>query len=220
MSQSPRKLPTRIKRRTDLERAVAHLVDADADLSRALALAGPVSYNMRPAGFPSLLKIVVEQQLSTASARAIWGRLAERIAPLHPETVLQASDRTLREVGLSAPKIRYCRALSRSVVEGHLDLQRLARLPDASAMAALQEVTGIGRWTAEIYLLFCLGRPDVWPAGDVAVQSALQTAADLPMRPDAQAMDHYADRCRPLRGVAALILWTLYRHLKGRPAWT
>ncbi len=179
-----------------------------------------MTFKMRPAGFSSLLKIIVEQQLSTASAWAIWGRLDAGVKPLTPERFLALDEDTLRGFGLSGPKIRYCRALCRDLVEGRLSLSGLGRLDDERAMAALQAVTGIGRWTAEIYLLFCLGRPDVWPAGDVAVQAALQDIRGLKTRPDARAMDALARPWRPLRGVAALILWNYYRHIKNRPLWT
>ncbi len=213
------KLPTRLRRRADVERAIAHLVAADKHLGRAVEEAGPVGFKMREAGFASLLKIIVEQQLSTASAWAIWGRLVEPVDDPTPDYVLSLSDAKLRKVGLSAPKMRYCRALADDVACGRLDLSRLARLPDAQALEALQSVCGIGRWTAEIYLLFCLGRPDVWPAGDIAVQSALQTVRGLKQRPDPAKMDNLAEGWRPLRGVAALILWNYYRHVKKRPMW-
>jgi DNA-3-methyladenine glycosylase II len=213
------KLPTRIKRRADLERAVAYLASIDPHLSRAVDEAGPVGFKMRPAGFASLLKIIVEQQLSTASAWAIWSRLIEPVDAPIPDYILSLSDAKLRKVGLSAPKMRYCRALAEAVTCGQLDLASLSRLPDEKAMEALQCVKGVGRWTAEIYLLFCLGRPDVWPAGDIAVQSALQFVQGLKERPDPLEMDELAERWRPLRGVAALILWNYYRHVKRRPLW-
>jgi len=211
--------PTRIRRRRDLERAVAHLVRRDNVLAHAVKQAGPVEFKMRPAGYASLLKIIVEQQLSTASAWAIWGRLEAGVTPLEPERLLTMHESDLRAFGLSGPKIRYCRALSQDVVDGALDLKRLARFSDAAAMAALQSVTGIGRWTAEIYLLFCLGRADVWPVGDIAVQAALHEAQGLKARPGPEEMDELGEQWRPLRGVAALILWNYYRHIKARPLW-
>ncbi len=196
-----------------------HLVRADKALAHAVSQAGPVVFKMRPAGYASLLKIIVEQQLSTASAWAIWGRLEAGVTPLDPERFLDMDDSDLRAFGLSGPKMRYCRALSQDVVDGSLKLGRLARMSDEAAMTALQSVTGIGRWTAEIYLLFCLGRPDVWPVGDVAVQAALHDVQGLEVRPGPQEMDVLGERWRPLRGVAALILWNYYRHIKARPLW-
>ena len=196
-----------------------HLVSVDQSLAHAIAQAGPVVFKMRPPGYASLLKIIVEQQLSTASARAIWGRLEAGVTPLDPERFLEMDDADLRAFGLSGPKMRYCRALSRDIVGGSLKLGSLARMGDDAAMAALQSVIGIGRWTAEIYLLFCLGRADVWPAGDIAVQAAVHEVQGLKSRPGPDEMDRLGAQWRPLRGVAALILWNYYRHIKSRPLW-
>lgn len=213
------KLPTCIKRRADLKRAVTYLCASDPHLARAVATAGPVGFKMRRPGFASLLKIIVEQQLSTASALAIWGRLVESVNDPTPDYILSLSDSDMRAVGMSAPKMRYCRVLAEDVVSGRLNLARLSRMSDQKAMDALLSVVGIGRWTAEIYLLFCLGRPDVWPAGDIAVRSAIQNICELDERPRESDTDRLAERWRPLRGVAALILWNYYRHVKKRPMW-
>ena len=174
---------------------------------------------MRPAGFASLAKIIIEQQVSTASAWAVWARIEDHICPLTPDAMLTCSEKTLRGLGLSRQKIRYLRALSEAVLNGHLYLNRLPRMSDDAAMGALKSVTGIGRWTSEIYLLFCLGRPDVWPASDIALQAAWQDLCSLKERPGADELDHVAEAWRPLRGVAALILWEYYRHIKGGPIW-
>lgn len=216
MRKSP---PTRLKTKADLEAAVAHLTSRDGLMKRAVLEAGSPPLRKRKRGFESLLKIIVEQQLSTASANAIWSRLQTGLDVIEPAVVQQADDTTLRSFGLSGPKIRYCRALSEAVLSGDLDLAGLARRPDEVAMEALQSVKGIGRWTAEIYLLFCLGRPNVWPAGDIAVQSALQSLAGYDVRPGPQEMDEAAENWRPLRGVAALVLWNYYRHINQRPIW-
>ena len=182
-------------------------------------LSGQPHFKMRPAGFESLAKIIIEQQVSTASAWAVWARIENEVKPLTPETVLMCSDEMLRGLGLSRQKSRYLRALSESVLNGHLNLTALPRMSDDAVMGALQSVTGIGRWTSEIYLLFCLGRPDVWPASDIALQAAWQDVRGLKARPSVDEMDHLAETWRPLRGVAALILWEYYRHIKGGPAW-
>ena len=216
MRKSP---PTRLKTKADLELAVAHLVAGCPHMKRAVVEAGPPPLRKRKRGFESLLKIIVEQQLSTASANAIWSRLQTGLEVIEPAVVQRADDQTLRSFGLSGPKIRYCRALSDAVLSGDLDLAGLARRPDEVAMEALQSVKGIGRWTAEIYLLVCLGRPNVWPAGDIAVQSALQSLAEFDARPGTQEMDEAAENWRPLRGVAALVLWNYYRHINQRPIW-
>ena len=212
-------LPTRLKTKSDLESAVGHLTSQDVLMKRAVEAAGCPPLRKRKGGFESLLKIIVEQQLSTASANAIWGRLQSGLPVIEPVAVKRASESKLRGFGLSGPKIRYCRALSDAVLSGDLNLTALARCSDDTAMEALQSVTGIGRWTAEIYLLFCLGRPDVWPAGDIAVQSALQNLAGHAERPGPPEMDLAAEDWRPVRGVAALILWNYYRHVNQRPIW-
>jgi len=211
--------PTRLKTKADLETAVAHLVAGCPHMKRAVAEAGAPPLRKRKRGFESLLKIIVEQQLSTASANAIWSRLQTGLQVVEPQAVQRADDATLRSFGLSGPKIRYCRALSDAVLSGDLDLPGLARRSDEVAMESLQSVKGIGRWTAEIYLLFCLGRPNVWPAGDIAVQSALQSLAEYEARPGTQEMDEAAENWRPVRGVAALVLWNYYRHINQRPIW-
>ena len=216
MRKSP---PTRLKTKADLASAVSHLQARCPHLKRAVAEAGPPPLRKRKRGFESLLKIIVEQQLSTASANAIWSRLQSGINEIEPAVILKSDDDTLRSFGLSGPKIRYCRALSDAVLSGDLDLAGLARRSDESAMESLQSVKGIGRWTAEIYLLFCLGRPNVWPAGDIAVQSALQSLAGYDVRPAPEDMDEAAEKWRPVRGVAALILWNYYRHINQRPIW-
>ncbi len=212
-------LPTRLKRKHDLERAVRYLVKQDKHLAQAFRASGAPYFKMRPAGFASLLKIIVEQQLSTASANAIWGRCEDLLPDMTPDCLLACADDDLRALGLSRPKIRYARALANEITKGHLNLTHLARMSDANAMQALQSVTGIGRWTAEIYCLFCLGRPDVWPAGDIAVQAAYQSLHGLDARPSVQDFDGIAEQWRPVRGVAALILWNYYRHVKKRPIW-
>jgi len=212
-------IPTRIRTRKDLDCLIGLVVARDQGLRSAHAVAGNPYYRKRPQGFPSLLKIMVEQQLSRASADAIWGRLTALVPDLTPRMVLNTPEDSLRRVGLSRPKVRYARTIADAVESGSLPLDRLPRLPDDRVMESLCAVTGIGRWTAEIYMLFCLGRPNVWPAGDVAVQAALQMLHNLESRPDARQMDAIAQAWHPLRGIAALILWQYYRHMKNRPVW-
>lgn len=212
-------LPNRIRSQKDLTRLLAHTIDLDHRLAKAHADAGPPFYRKRSQGFESLLKIMVEQQLSRASADAIWGRLQERLGEVIPEKALALSDEHYRSAGLSRPKIRYARALAEAIESSTLNLKALSRQTDEQVMANLCAVTGIGRWTAEIYMLFCLGRPNVWLAGDVAVQAALQMVHGLEKRPDTKQMDELAQSWQPVRGIAALILWQFYRHIKNRPVW-
>ena len=171
--------------------------------------AGDSGLLRRQPGFASLLRIIVEQQVSVASAKAIWGRLEDQV-DLSPESVLQVSDKTLRGVGLSGQKIRYARELATEIIEGRLDLDALQHMSEQDATTELVRVKGIGRWTAEIYLMFVLGRPDVWPAGDVALQNAVRDLLELEVRPNAKEMDVLSEPWRPWRSVAARLFWHSY----------
>ena len=168
----------------------------------------------RPGGFGGLARIIVGQQLSIASAAAIWGRLEARIAPLRSEELIAATDADLRACGLSAPKIRTLRAVSEAVASGSLDLTRLDAAADASVHESLCAVKGIGPWTADIYIMFCLGRRDAFAPGDLALQVAAGHAAGLPSRPKAAELSEMAEAWRPWRGVAARLLWAYYPHMR------
>jgi DNA-3-methyladenine glycosylase II len=184
-------------------------------LMRDLVARGAVPpLRKREPGFAGLAGIVVAQQLSVASAAAIWARLVAALGPLQHGTVLAASDATLRAAGLSAPKIRTLRAMAEAIDGGGLALDGLARLPAEEAHGALTAVRGIGPWTADVYLLFCLGHPDVLPAGDLALQEAARLALGLDARPGEKALREIAERWRPWRGVAARVLWAYYKVIK------
>lgn len=207
---------TRRERERRIAEAVAALTARDADLARAREIGGPFHDRSRKGGFETLVLLVVEQQLSLASAAAIMGRVREAVAPFTPETLLGLGEDRLRGLGLSRAKAGYCRALARAFVDGDLKPVRLARLDDEAAIAELTRVKGIGRWTAEIYLLSALGRLDVLPAGDLALQAAAQHLYGLDERPAAGALREMGENWRPYRSVAARILWQYYRALKGR----
>ena len=199
-----------------LKRGLDALTRADP-VMRALAAAGIVpALRKRPPGFEGLAWIVVGQQVSTASAAAIWGRLRQGLEPATPEAFLRLSDEDLRAAGLSAGKVRTIRAAAREIVEGGLPLDRLHELPAEEAHGLLTRVKGIGPWTADIYLLFCLGHADAFPAGDLALQEAARLAADLAARPSEKELLALAERWRPWRGVAAKVLWAYYRIAKSR----
>ncbi len=198
--------------------ALADLAGRDADLARAIQLGGPLPDRRRPPGFATLAKIVMQQQLSLASAAAIWGRFEAAAAPFTPANVLALSEPDLRAVGLSRQKADFAHALARAVEGGRLDLDRLAEMDDDAALAHLCDVRGIGRWTAEVYLLFALDRSDIWPAGDLAVQAALQHLKGWDARLRGKPAITVADPWRPHRGVAARVLWQYYRVIKGRAA--
>lgn len=206
----------RIHTEADLEVGVTALLKVDARFAALLERTGAPPLRRRPDGFAGLAATIVAQQLSTASANAIWGRLAAAYDPLEPAALLRARADRLRRIGLSAPKIRALKEIARAVERGQLALAGLADLPAEDAHAALVKVHGIGPWTADIYLLSCLGHADAWPAGDLALQEAARLAFSLPARPTAKEMVPLAEPWRPWRGVAARMLWTYYRAVKGR----
>jgi DNA-3-methyladenine glycosylase II len=204
-------MQSHIHTEADLEAALTALEKADPRFVALLATAGRPPLRRRTDGFAGLAAIVVAQQLSTASANAIWGRLAAAFDPLDPAAILRARPARLAQLGLSAPKIRALKAIARAVKRGDLALAALGELAAEEAHATLTAVHGIGPWTADIYLLSCLGHADAWPAGDLALQEAARLAFALPARPTAKEMQALADPWRPWRAVAARILWTYYR---------
>lgn len=199
-----------------LKRGLDALMQADSVMAGLVAGGAMPVLRRQPPGFEGLAWIVVGQQLSTASAAAIWHRLKTQLDPIAPEALLALSDENLRAAGLSAGKIRTLRALAADIREGRLPLDRLHLLPADEAHALLTKVKGIGPWTADIYLLFCLGHPDAFPGGDLAVQEAARLAYGLETRPDAKSLTALAERWRPWRGVAAKVLWAHYRIIKAR----
>ena len=200
-----------------LREATERLLTKDSELiERLIAIGGPPPLRRREAGFAGLAAIIVAQQVSTASATAIFGRLHARIVPLEAAEIARATEEDLRACGLSNAKIRALRALAQTIVEGGLDLEGLGSLDAEDAHKALVAVKGVGPWTADVFLLFCLGHPDAFPAGDVALQEAAKLALNLKQRPDAARLERIAERWRPLRGVAARMLWAYYRGVKAR----
>jgi DNA-3-methyladenine glycosylase II len=209
-------MQTHIHTDADLERGLAALADADPRFAALVATGGKPPLRRRPGGFAGLAAIIVSQQLSTASAAAIWGRLAAAFEPLDVASILRVRPARLARLGLSAPKIRTLKAIARAVAREGFVLENLADLPADDAHAALTALHGVGPWTADIYLLACLGHADAWPAGDLALQEAVRLAFALPARPTAKEMHALAEPWRPWRAVAARILWTYYRAVKGR----
>ena len=208
----------RLESQADVDAAVRVLVRQDPRLKPVLAVAGPPPLRRRPGGFAGLASIICAQQLSTASAGAIWGRFSAAFDPLHHDRIRRCRATSLARVGLSAPKIHTLKAIAAAIHKKHLDLDALIDWPADEAHAALTAVHGIGPWTADIYLLFCLGHADAWPAGDLALQEAARMAFALKMRPTTKEMGPLAEPWRPLRGVAACLLWSYYRALKRRDA--
>jgi DNA-3-methyladenine glycosylase II len=201
---------------SDLDTALAALAAVEPRFAALVASAGKPPLRRRPDGFPGLAATVVSQQLSVASAGAIWGRLAAAFDPFEPAAIMRARAARLARLGLSAPKIRALKEIARAVARGRLGLATLGELAAEDAHAALTQIHGIGPWTADIYLLSCLGHADAWPAGDLALQEAARLAFGLRGRPDAKQMIALAAPWRPHRAVAARVLWTYYRAVKGR----
>lgn len=189
----------------------AWLAARDARFARALQLTGPLPLRRRPDGFAPLLSAIVSQQLSVASAAAIWGRM-QAAGLTGPGRIIRASDDDLRGVGLSRQKIRYARALA----EARIDYAALRDAPDDAVLATLTQVSGIGTWTAEIYAMFILGRADVFAPGDLALQEAARLLFELPERPKERALRAMAEAWSPWRAVAARLLWAYYRVAKHR----
>ena len=200
----------------DLHKALKQLVEADPRLAPVLNKAGTPGLRRRPAGFPGLCAIVVSQQLSTSSARAIWTRLQAAFDPFHHDDLRRARAPKLARLGLSKPKIKTLKAIGAAVSRGAIDLEAVGRMEADDAHNALVALHGIGPWTADIYLLFCLGHADAWPAGDLALQEAARLAFDLKARPDAKKMIALGETWRPWRGVAAHLLWAYYAAIKRR----
>lgn len=175
----------------------------------------PFAWRVRPGGFAGLARFVVDQQVSTASAEAIWTRVLAGLGEVSAARVLAHED-GLAGLGLSRPKIRYLIALAEAERDGRIDFAGLALLDDARATSALTALTGIGRWTAEVYLMFCEGRLDLFPAADIALQEAIRLADRAEVRLGEKAAYARAEAWRPYRSVAAHLLWAGYRALKAR----
>ncbi len=197
----------------DIARGVKLLRSRCAFIRKAHDITGDPSLRRRPGGFEGLVRIINGQQLSVASATAIHARLLVTVQPLSAQNILTVSDDVLRGCGLSRPKIKTVRALSQAVIDG-LDLDALADLHEAEAAKRLLAVSGIGPWTADIYLMFCMGRADVFASGDLALQIAAHDLLGLDARPTTKEMAIIAARWRPWRAVAALVLWAYYADLK------
>ena len=200
----------------DLQAGLAQLIVSDPRLRSIADQAGAFSLRRREAGFRGLCAIVCGQQLSTASAAAIRERLFAAFDPFHHDTLRRVRTDKLRRLGLSAPKIKSIREIAKAVAKGRIDLALVGDMDADQAHAALTALHGIGPWSADIYLLFCLGHADAFPAGDLAVQESARIAFGLRKRPDPKALTKLAEAWRPWRGVAAHLLWAYYHVVKRR----
>jgi DNA-3-methyladenine glycosylase II len=185
-------------------------------MRRVIPVSGIPPLRRQRRGFDGLLWIIVGQQVSVAAGQAIWTKFETNVPIRTPDVLLASPDEVLRGSGLSAPKIRTMRAVSAAMASGALDLDALARMDADAATAAMTRVKGIGPWTADIYLMFCLGHADAFAPGDLALQEAIRMAFRLDERPDARETQLIAVRWRPWRAVAARLLWAYYKAMKER----
>lgn len=192
------------------------LCAADPRLARVRQVALEIPLRLSPPGFVSLASIVTGQQVSRASADAIFARFTKLVDPLTPENLLAADGEIFRQAGQSRAKQRTLVAVAEAVVNGELDLDHLCSLEATDAIGRMTAVPGIGPWTAECYLLFAAGHPDIFPARDVALQSAVGHALGFAPRPGDKALQKIAESWAPWRGVAARLFWAYYRETRGR----
>ena len=201
---------------TDLQAGLAELILADPRLVPVAEKAGAFSLRRRDGGYPGLCAIVCGQQLSVASAAAIRDRLFKAFDPFHHDAIRKARPEKLKRLGLSNNKVKAVKEIGKAVAANHIDLDAIGNMDADVAHEALIGLHGVGPWTADIYLLFCLGHADAFPAGDLAVQEAARIALGLRKRPDAKALTKIAEAWRPWRGVAAHLLWAYYHAVKKR----
>lgn len=193
-----------------LAAACRSLADAEPIFRRVHDSYGTPPLWDRPPGFPTLLKIILEQQVSLASAKACFDKLASKLGEVVPERLLTLGDAELKTIGFSRQKTAYARHLSEAVIEGRIDLDQLTQLPDAEIKVELIKLKGVGEWTSDIYLLMALLRPDVMPKGDIALHAAYQKLNGLDARPNSEEFLDAAERWKPFRSAAARLLWHFY----------
>lgn len=198
----------------DIAAAREALVAADPALARVHAQTPAFEWRLRVGGFEGLFRMIVEQQVSVASAASVWARLREGLGEITPQRLLAHDLDQLRGMGLSRQKATYGQGMARAQMAGEIDLEHLSNLDDAAAIAALTALKGVGLWTAEAYLLMCEGRLDVFPGGDVALQEAIRWADGAEVRPDQKAAYARAEVWRPYRAVATHLLWAWYTGVK------
>ena len=199
----------------DIAAGLASLAKADRRLKAVIETAGVLPLRRRQGGLPGLLRIVVGQQLSVASANAIWTRFEAAFPEMSAEKIQRARETRFRKAGMSGPKIKTLRAVAAAVRDG-LDVDALAHAPAEEAHARLTAVHGIGPWTADIYLLFCLGNPDIFPVGDLALRNAVADAFGLLTSISPNTVAEIAEPWSPWRSVAATLFWAYYGARKAK----
>jgi len=192
------------------------LADGDAHLAEVVQKYGPPPLWVRDPGFPTLVHIILEQQVSLASAKAAFARLNAAVRPLTPGRFLKLTDAELLRIGFSRQKTRYTRLLAESLARRYFDLRELHNLQDDAARKMLVVFKGIGKWTADIYLLSALRRPDIWPTGDLALATAVQEVKRLRRRPSPEQLEKMSAPWKPWRAVAARLFWHHYLSKRGQ----
>jgi DNA-3-methyladenine glycosylase II len=196
--------------------AVNELSKRDLDLARVLETYGPPPFWTRQPGFPSLLYIILEQQVSLASARALYNKLEQAVRPLTPGRFLKLTETQMRALGFSRQKAHYTRLLAEAIQRRKFKLEGLHELEDQLAREQLIALKGVGNWTADIYLLSALRRPDIWPIGDLALATAVQEVKRLRQRPSPERLEKMSQPWRPWRAVAARLFWHAYLCKRGQ----
>ncbi|APG85612.1 DNA-3-methyladenine glycosylase family protein [Sinorhizobium americanum] len=207
-----------IRTSDDIEAGLAGLVMLDARLEHVLDKAGPVPLRRTDPGYRGLANIIVSQMVSKASAAAIWNRMEASLGEISADAVLSLDDDACRQFGLSRAKADTLRRVAAAAVSGEIDLDGICDSEAAAAIHELTAIKGVGRWTAEVYLLFCAGHPDVFPSGDVALQNAVGHALGFELRPTASEIDSLAASWSPWRSVAARLFWAYYAREMRRDA--
>lgn len=202
----------------DIAAGLAGLAQCDARLARAIELSGPVPLRRRPPGYAAFAEIILSQMVSKASAAALQRKLELAAGEISPAAILALSPDALRGAGLSRAKAETLCRVGEAVLAGELDLDQLCQLDGREAISRMVAIKGVGLWTAEVYLLFCAGHPDVFPAGDVALQSAAADILGLEARPNPRVLSALAEPWSPWRGVAARLLWAYYAAVMRRDA--
>ncbi len=213
----PKNVPNPLNERS-LAVAAKTLAARDPDLARIVAAHGLPPLWEREPGFATLVYIILEQQVSLASAKAAYDRLRLALGAITPDNFLTFNDSELKAIGFSRQKTLYARLLAQAILDRQLDLEALPNLPDDEVRATLKQRKGIGDWTADIYLLMALGRPDIWPKGDLALLVAVQRLKQLPARPTADEFALLGESWKPVRAVAARLLWHFYLRERRVPS--
>lgn len=191
----------------DLEQALRRIAKHDSVIRTAIKRMGMPTSRKRPAGFVTLAQTIVGQQISTNAATAIWGRFKDVLGAPNAANVLNAEDTVLRSAGLSANKVKTLKAIASAIEKREINFKTFNQKSDEEIRKILTNIWGIGDWTADIYLMFAMGRPDVWPIGDLALRTGWQTITGASDRIEANELAHYAEQWRPYRSAAAVFLW-------------